>query len=228
MKKCIFGFTTLMLMAALSGSYVKSLSTPVALSFFTGNAQNLYLSNNITITNGLYGVSAAANANATNYWYVGGLQSTNILAGSNTTVGVIPQMFAANRLWSDQNANVNTPAIAITINDTNVYLPNNDNNLFQSTNFFPLIFAPTAGSTNAITFTFRRGIGHMNYIQWDSLNQFSCTISNAGVGPLTIITNPPAAFYQGATWIQLYTVSSISSSGPGNIISRVQIGGFAP
>lgn len=217
--------------------------TPKYASFFAGNAQMLYLSNNITITNGYPGVASNASftLNATNYWYIGGLQFTNVLAGSNynfvtnTYVGqtnfqTIPQMFGIVDLWSDFNGNVTTPVIAITINNTNVVLPSNDNNISvpPTTNLPVLIFAPSATSTNAITFTFIRGVGPRSNLQWDRLNTFSCTVSNVGVGPYTILTNPPAAFYQGATMMAVQTISSIASTGPGNIISSLGVAGFAP
>lgn len=212
-------------------------------SLFSGNNQMLYLSNNIIITNGYPGVASNAlfTASATNYWYIGGLQFTNVLAGSNynyvtnTYVGqtnfqTIPQMFDIVPLWSDSLGNVVTPVFSFTINNTNVMLPGNDNNLSvpPTTNLPVLIFAPSATSTNAVTLTFIRGVGTLTSPQWDKLNTFSCTVSNVGVGPYTVLTNPPASFVQGARYVALYTVSSIASTGPGNILSAVGISGFIP
>lgn len=216
---------------------------PQYLSLFSGNAQMLYLSNNITITNGSPGVAASAltTANATNYWYIGGLQYTNVLAGSNynfvtnTYVGqtnfqTIPQMFGAVDLWSDLNGDVTTPVFSFTINNTNVYLPGSDNNIGipPTTNLPVLIFVPAVTSTNAVTVNFIRGVGPRSNVQWDRLNLFSCTVSNTGIGPTTILTNPPSAWVQGATKVAVFSVSSIASTGPGNIISAIGISGFIP
>lgn len=205
--------------------------TPIYKSFFIANAQNLYITNNVTITNGLMTSNSTTAAACTNYWYVGGQQITNIIAGaaSVNTNFANPQIFTVQQLWSDMNGLVTTPTISVTVNSTNVMLPLEDNNLFQNTNKFAPIITPGASSTNTATFVYLRGNGPRNNIHWDYANPFTFNIAGPGAFPVCIMTNAPAAFYQGAMWIGLYTVTTSTASGStGLVISDTGIAGFIP
>lgn len=195
-----------------------------AVSFFIGNAQGLALSNSITLTN---------NGNqSTNYVYIGGQQMTNVLAGFTNNIGVTnPGIFAsAVKAWSDSVGQTPSLVFYFTLNNTNVYVPSEDNNLSipPYTNLPVLNITPNAASTNSATFIIQRGSGPRYAIQWELTNNFTCLLSNIGVGPGTMVTNLPTAFTQGAGWFRIFSVVSGAGTGAGLIISSAGIAGFAP